>query len=316
MMGSFKQGGYMFNFKTLWLLLTSEKGEDGEEGQPAGEGAIGSVEGQGDQGASGAVPGAGQAEGQPAGQPAPLDPVALQTQLEEMKATLETLKGQSGATERNLASERKALEGMGLKVVRDTQGNVQVVPIKQANNNTRFTDEHKNKFYSYFPDQKSGESFLEMQKALVEDLLDERFSKYDKEKSTVSQFQEQRQQGIERMYQLFPNLNEKGGSFDKNFYDKANEIYMARYQNIPNGDLIAANEAAIELGIAPSSVAAANKEGFQRGQNVRKIVGGGQGSQAQGGQGGFRRLSFEEFKKLTPDQRAEYNKKEIESRGK
>ena len=123
------------------------------------------------------------------------------------------------------------------------------------------------------------------------------------------------------MYSLFPALNQKDGNFNKSFYEKADQILVERYWDkdhnkplFPNADLVAANEAAIELGIAPSAIAVAKKEGFQQAQQSKKIVGTAQGSQAQGGGGGFRKLDFPEYQKLNSDQRAEYDKKDIESR--
>lgn len=295
--------------KWLWLCLASQRGE--EEGQPSGSGK-GSAEGQG---AGQAVAEEQQAEEQV------VDVEALTKELNEYKTKHETLSGQSRATEQNLAATRRALEANGLRMVKDADGNVQVVPLARQSQGGRFTDEHKNKFFSYFPDQKSGEEFLSILDLMFGDRIDTGLKTFRGEMSKEQEFSVGRQQSIDRMYQIFPQLKQ-GESFNKAFYEKADRILVERYIDpktgnplFPSADLVAANEAAIELGIAPASVAAAEKKGFDKAKEQKKIVGSVQGSQAQGGQGGgFRKLSYEEYSKFTPEQKAEYDKKEIETR--
>lgn len=304
--------------KWVVSLLFSQRGEGEGEGDGSGEGA-GSGEGQGNQDASGQGDGQQGQQGQQGAAPT-LEQVMAE--LNQLKSSHETLKGQSGATERNLSSERKALEQMGLRVVRDADGNVQVLPIQKQQGGSRFTDEHKNKFFTYFPDAKQGEEFLNILNLLLEDHADRRFQHYDKTVSERQSFTSQRDESIGRMYELYPSLNQKDKGFNKAFYDRADAILAEKYwdrksnrPSIPNADLVAAHEAAIEMGIAPSSVEQAKKEGFEQGKNQRRIV-GVSGSRAAEGGGGFRRLEFEEYKKLTPEQREEYDKKEVETRGK
>lgn len=286
----------------LWLNLFSERGEGEGEGQ--GGSAEGSAEGQGGQD--------GVAEGQ--GKPA-VDVEALTRERDELKSKHDTLSGQSRATERNLAATREALKANGLQLAQDSDGNMRVMPIVQSRQGSRFTDEHKNKFFSYFPDSKSGEEFLNIVNLLLDDRLERGFKDYDGTLTKRQQYQSVQAESNGRMLSLWPSLNpEAKDSFNKAFYDKATEIWEKNYRNLPNGELIAANEAAVEMGIAPAAVVTAEKQGFQKGKESRKIVGNAQGSQGQSGGGGFKKLSFAEYSKLASDARSEYDKNEIESR--
>lgn len=296
--------------KWFWSLILSERGER-EEGAATAATGEGSDESQGDQGAG--------AEADQGGQET-VTLEQLQQQVNEYKTKHETLSGQSRATERNLSSMRKALETSGLRMVTDADGNVQVLPAARQQG-SRFTDEHKNKFFSYFPDAKSGEEFLNLLNLLQDEKLDTGFKKFRGDMSSEQQFYSSRGQSIERMNEVYPQLNPKSSDFNKAFYDKADSILTERYWDektnrplVPNADLIAAHEAAIEMGISPAIVAKAKAEGFDKGKESKKIVGTPQGSQSQGGGGGFRKLPFAEFSKLTPDQKEEYQKNEIEGR--
>ena len=74
-------------------------------------------------------------------------------------------------------------------------------------------------------------------------------------------------------------------------------------------------EEELELGIARGIVAKAKAEGFDKGKESKKIVGTAQGSQAQGGAGGgFKKLPFVEYSKLTTEQKEQYQKEEVEAR--
>jgi len=310
--------------KMIWLYLLSEKGEDEGEAQQGGS-AEGSDqgaqqdEGQQGQGDPNASPDQQGQQGEPAGQAEPSaeetpDAATLQAERDELARKHETLVGQSQATERNLAATRKALSDMGLKWAQDGDGNVVVVPISKSGKDSRFTDEHRSKFFSYFPSAEDGEGFLNLMNLLLEDFVGSKLTNYDKTLSQRQQFQLQQAEANERMINLFPSLDPKAKSFNRSFYDKATEIWEARYKKLPNGELLAANEASLEMGIAPSSVAQAKKEGFQKGKEQRKIVGSGQqGSHAQAS-GGFRKLSYEEYQKLSEDEREKYDLKEVESR--
>lgn len=310
-------------FKFLSLLLLSQRGEGEGEGGDGGAGGEGSDAGQGDPNAS-AGDGQQGAQGGAAASAPTLE--QLTAQFAELNSKYETLKNQSGATERNLSAERKALEGMGFRVVRDNEGNVQIMPAKTASK-SRFTDEHKSKFMSYFPDQQSGDGFLSLLDLMLQDRIDSGIQGYDKNVQQGRQFESARSQAIDRMFKLFPSLNAESKEFNKAFYDKADQILMERYMDketgrilIPHADLIAANEAAIELGIAPAAVAAAKKDGFLQGKNsAAKIVGSAQGSQSPagaGGSGGFRKITKEEYMKLPTEGRAKYDKDELANRGK
>jgi len=296
--------------KKMWLCILSQRGE--EEGEAASGSGEASVEGQGEQQAV--------AEGQSGEKPA-VSLEELQRQVDEYKSKHETLSGQSRATERNLAATRRALESSGFRLLTDSDGNVQLVPAAKQTQNSRFTDEHKNKFFSYFPDAKAGEEFLNIQRLLIEDMLDSGLKGFKGEMTKEQQFSSQRQDSINRMYQLFPQLDSKDKGFNKEFYDKADRILIDRYLDpktgqplIAHADLIAANEAAIELGISPASVVKAKAEAFEKGKESKQIVGTVKSSQAQGGGGGFKKLAFAEYSKLSQEQRAEYDKNDIQTR--
>ena len=298
-----------------WLLsiIFSERGE-GEGDDVSGSGG-GSAEG--DDGAQG--------DQETVAEGAQVKPVAdvdaLTRERDEWKGKHDTLTGQSRATERNLAMTREALKANGLQLVADSDGSMKVVPIVQSRQGTRFTDEHKNKFFSYFPDSKSGEDFLNLQALLIQDQLDNGFKAFRGQLSSEQSFFMQREASISRMNELFPSLNPKSAEFNKSFYDKADQILAEQYWDqrnnrplIANADLIAANQAAIEMGIAPVAVAKAKADGFQQGKDSKKIVGTPQGSQSSGGGGGFRKLAFEEYSKLSPDDKEKYQREEVLAR--
>jgi hypothetical protein len=301
--------------KMLWLTLLSERGgTEGIEGQ-GGE-TEGSVETQqADQAGSTEQDVQAQEQGQP------IDPNVLTKERDDWRTKHETLSGQARATERNLAATRRALEAKGFRMVQDSDGNVQLVPVSTQQSSSKFTDQHKAKFFSYFPDEKSGEGFLDILNVLLEDKQNNGFKSFREQMGKEQEFYSGRQQAIDRMFSLFPALNPKGTGFNKSFYERADQILLERYWDregnkplFPNADLIAANEAAIELGISPSTIAAAKKEGFDKARQNKTIVGTAQGSQSQTGTGGFRKLSFEEYQKLPMDKRQEYDRGEVESR--
>lgn len=303
-----------------WLtcLLFSQKGEDESKGQASGQGedsAVAVIQKQGDQNSSAQEPSQGQAgqEGQE-GQSQPTLEELIQ-ELENLKQSHEILKGQSGATERNLAAERKAIEAMGLKIVRDSEGNVQLLPQSQANKNSRFTNQHKTKFSSYFPDETSANGFLELMNLYLADFFEQNISQYDRTLFQRQQFMARRDESIKKMFQLYPSLNPEHESYNKVFYERADAILAEKYSRLPNGDLIAAHEAALEMGISPAAIQQAKAQGYQKAQTQRKIVGTVQGSQGQA-QTGFRKLSREEYLALSPEKREAYAKREIENRGK
>jgi len=301
-------------FKYLWLCLFSQKGEGEGEDNLDGQSAD-SDDSQGGQDASTDDDSQDDGQGQ-AGETQDDGTLAEMTQkLNDLQVQYETLKGQSSATERNLSAERKALETMGLKLVKDHDGNVSAVPIAKKGGQSRFTDEHKTKFSSYFPDADSAKNYLDLMNAWAEDFFADKIKNYDQTLTQRQQFQTVQTQSNNRMMDLYPALdaNSKEG-FNQSFYDKATEIWEANYKHLANGELIAANEAAIEMGISPAKVAEAKKAGYQQGKTSRKIVSSGQGSQSQGSSVGFKKLPFEEYSKLNPDKKKKYDTEEVAAR--
>lgn len=301
--------------KFLWLCLFSQRGE-GEENITNTGSSEDSDTSQGDQDTSSNQD--SQVEGQTYTDGTQDDGTLadLTSKYTQLQEQYEVLKGQATATERNLSSERKALESIGMKMVRDHEGNIQVVPIAKTGGKSRFTDDHRTKFSSYFPDEDSAKNYLSLMDAYMEDFFESRISNYDKKLTERQQFQLLQTQSNQRMLDLYPSLDINGNTYNESFYKKATEIWESNYRNLPNGELIAANEAAIEMGISPQKIIEAKKTGYQQGKTSRTIVSSSQGTQSGASSGKFKRLSFEEYSKLTPEQKDKYDNEEVLSRRK
>lgn len=295
-------------FEFLKEIFLSEDG--GTEGQEGGsqEGGEGNQEGQSEAGL-------GEEQQQGEGEQNQDQQPNWEEKLNEITSKFESLRGKTTQTEKNLAATRQAIEQMGLRWVSDAQGNVHIIPAGKEQSQSRFTNDHRSKFASFFPNQEQAESFLGLLNAYLQDFIQPEFSKFDTQLQQRQAFITQRDNANERMINLYPSLDTKGEGFNKAFYDKATEIWESQYRHLPNGELIAANEAAIEMGIAPASVMKAEKQGFEKGKQSRQILSPAKGTQTSGQGGGFRKLAFDEFSKLSSDEKKAYNLKEIENRG-
>jgi len=323
----------MWFLKWIYQILLDEQGDSPAAGG-AGQGEPPAGSGQGEPPGAGEGEGGGGQGGEPPATPAFGDFGDTPKTLEEATALLEniygehtklkpefeTLKGKTTATERNLALTRKALEGAGIRVVPDEEGNVRLEVVNQPaqEKKMRFSDAHKQLF---------DEKVLEALRYLIQDEFDGGFDTREKTRMEgarkLQMFNNFYDQAADLMFSHFPQLNgnwdAKGNStnqtFDKAFHDKVMERAREKYCDPrgrltnPQGELLAALEIAKELGITAQIVNQAKAEGFQQGQAGKKILGpvvsGKKGAVKTG------KLSFDEYQKLSPEEKVEYDKKQV-----
>ncbi len=323
----------MLNFLNLLFLIFVETRAEGEAGQ--GE-APEAGQGEAPESEAGANVGDGQGEGSPQGgqTTAPGKPRYgdfgdnpsvddIYSKYQEVVGKVTDYEGKiakMSATERNLSTLRKTLEGYGVKILSDNQGNVQLIPddSKNQKRQSKFTDQHKAIFEE--PVLKAIEALIEDRFAdFFEKSFDDRFkSTYQRQHEQAVQLHVARQQANTTMVKMFPQLMAKGQdgndnpAFNSAFYAKATEIWQnnPEYRNNPKGELFAAVEAAAELGITAMAVSAAKKEGFIKGQESKKVIGPvssgtGQSKVAAG------KLSKAEYLSLSDAERLAYDKKNL-----
>jgi len=308
-------------FKFLWFVLTGEKGEVVEG--DAGAGDQGNAEGAADAGTQGDSD-AGADAGQDAG--AKVEPKygefgdapTVDDVFNKYKGIAEkhkVLTGQAGATEKNLAMLRKTLERYGLKVEPGEDGNLNLSTVRQEpqKRQAKFAKEHEALFDG---------KVLEAIKALVEDsfenFYEQRTTKSRTELAQQREFNNARIHSVNQMFKLFPQLDGKWGEdekptnteFDAEFHKRAEDIWKEKYAKDPAGELKGAIDAAIELNIPAKLVAGAEKTGFIKGKENKKILGTvipkGQGA-PQG-----KKLSQAEYLKLDPQAREKYDKEQLQ----
>ena len=291
----------------LWQLLLDQRGEqDGQDAPPSGDAG-----GQGDASPDGGQPSgdAGQGDTPPAkpkygdfGDSPTVDDIF--TAFNQQKAEFDNFRKKAGLTEGNLGKLRQTLESAGIVIGEDGK-----LRSKEGTGEkkTRFTDTHKALF---------DPRVLEAMQFFIEDMLDNRLTTFSERTRQQQTYDRIYSESVERMFQLYPtlrkNVNGKTNpEFNQVFFDRANEILQQRYARLPNGDLVAAHEAAIELGISPIAVEKAKVEGFNQGQQSKRVLGpvkssGQQAAKVAG------RLSKEEYLKLSPEEKAEYDKKTMD----
>ena len=301
----------MYLLKLLISILFSQLGEgEGEEGGDAGQGGAPA----GDEGGEGKAPGAEGEEGAEGGEGAAKDPKygqfgdepdvdAMYQALQDAASGLEGLKSKTTQTEKNSASVNKALESSGLKILTDGDGNVTLVPNVDSatKRESRFKDSHKELFEP---------NVLEAIQHLVADGLDGFRDEMRSASGARTKFQQAQIDSNNQMIKLYPQLDAGGDQYDQAFYDKATELWQGdpQLKKNPKGELMAASLAAAELGISPLAVQKAKKAGYQQGSEGKKILGPA-GQHDKAGGGGVRHLSKEEYLKLSPDEREDYDKK-------
>lgn len=294
----------------LWKLLLDERGEDPGQGDSPG------ASGEG-QSSSGGDPNDQAGDGSPEEPEGGVAKVVTPKYGEfgdtptvddvfgaygKTKTDFDNFRKKAGLTEQNLGKLRQTLSTAGIEISEDGQLRLKEGAGKPK---TRFTDSHKSLF-----DQK----VLEGIQFLMDDMLDNRLNSFSQRTRQEQAFSQTLSRSIDKMYQLYPSIQKEIGGktnpeFNQAFFDRADEILQERYRNLPNGDLIAAHEAAIELNISPITIEKAKREGFDKGVGAKKILGparpGGQKTSPAG------KLSKEEYLKLSPEEKSEYDKKSI-----
>lgn len=308
----------MYLLKLLFYTLLDIRGDDEQEVVvEAGQGEA-PIEGQGEAPSEKAQ---SQEEAQPKygrfGEKPNVD--EMFQALQELEGKHDGLTKKTGQTEKNLASLRKAAESTGLRVLQDSYGNVQLVPAKKETSSEkqrRFTAEHKtklSKFFSGDDPSAAADEFLSILNLYLQDHSDDTISNYDKRILARQQFQRARDTSNDRMLKLYPQIDEENDSFDKSFFERATEIYHADYETHPQGELIAATQAAAEMGISPITLRKAEAKGFEKGKETKTILAPvGQGSKGKGSGKGFKELSKEEYLKLDDESREKYNKEKLQ----
>jgi hypothetical protein len=242
------------------------------------------------------------------------------------KKELDIAKGKQTATERNLSSVRKLLESSGVRIVHDENGQprLEVAAPEETKRQRRFSDEHKKKLAGFFDRPEAVDAFLETVKPYIEDLFEDSYTgreKMSKEtQAKTRQFVQERTKANTRMIKLFPMLDGKfdGGKstnplFSQPFYDRATEIWQTEYKNNPHGELLAALDAADELGIQQAVIQAAKAEGVKMGKDGKKIL-STVSSSGKVAPGALTTMTQAQYLALPPEKREEYDQKALENK--
>ena len=331
-------------FKILLSFLLDRRGDTPGQGAPPGNAGQGNAPaggpggsagaGDGGAGAPGGDGGAGGGAGAGDGAGAPAAPEAPKygkyATPEALWTAHQALVGKTTQTEKQFSGLRKSLEAMGFTAEPDPQtGEFRFVEKKQPNapaKTKRFTDAHKAMF-----DEPVLQAIDARAQDLLEEMIEGKFSEYEnrgRERQTTMQ---QKIEAGNKLVKLFPGLQIPEGAknvegawvfkdgkpdpnFNAEFYERATEIWKenkAYYQH-PQGELYAAMEAAIELGVAPTAIGAAKAAGFKAGTENKKILGpadgGGQKRDIKPGS-----LTKEQYLELSPEEREKYDKTALQA---
>jgi len=222
------------------------------------------------------------------------------------------------------AALKKQLGTLGVKVVKE--GNELRLVIDESKKPTekqkRFTEEHMGQFGAYFDKPESGKAFYELLKLAVQDLIDDgvegHFTQREKIYSTAVAFKRAERETEEFIKKVYPDADPDKEDFPETgtpLFNRAKEIYDANedYGRHPKGQLWAVHEAAIELGIAPQAITKAKAEGRKEAIENKRILnkmGGGE----KGGGGVVGEMSNEDFIKMTPTQRREWQQNQMKKK--
>lgn len=330
-------------FKLFWKVILDERGDDqpagddgaapadgGQGGSDAGAGDgsdIGGDGGQGDDTLPATTPKYGDFGDTPKTQE---EALALLDKIygehTKVKPEYDNLTKKAGLTEKNLANTRKALQAVGLRAVQDTDGNIRLEALEQKKQERqkRFTDTHKQQFASFFKTPKDAEDFLSIMSLLVQDNVDDQYETRNQESTrhqrAIQAYSKMATHANTLMLEYFPMLNVqeyKDGkstnpNFNEAFYDRATEIWESEtapdgipYKRKPEGELLAAMQAARELKIPLQQIIAAKKEGVEAGKAGKKIIGPVDGKGAGGARKG--KLTAEEYKVLSLEDKKKYD---------
>jgi hypothetical protein len=312
-------------WKIFWSILFDERGEDAPEG---GQGDAPVNDGQGK-----APEPEGEAKTPKYGEfgDAPTVDQLFEAfqgktkEFEKLNGTITDYKGKLTATQRNIAAIREALEGSGLKVLQDDSGKISLTVAEKAQKREpKFSRDHEKLFEP---------PVLEAIKNLIEDVLGSRLEDYDKgvegkfdnfyksRRESIVKYNKEKVSSNQKLRTLFPQLmeNKSDGTanpdFNKDLYELATEIWEGNetLKKSPRGELDAVIEAAVQLGIAPSSAQAlekAKKDGYVEGKTSKKIL-GPVNTKAQKSSGQGKKLSREEYDKLSDDKKREHDAEQI-----
>jgi hypothetical protein len=327
--------------KLMWFLKTillDQCAENEGAGAGAGDGSGAGDGGDGQGGApengQGGAPGAGDDQdagdgnGAGAGQGSQQPVFGKYKTAEELWQAHQDLTKKTSQTELNTAKLRKTLESAGIKIGQDDDGNTILIPVENKKERTKkFSDEQKKKLGMYFGDDpekgvESAQGFLSLMQPFIEDLLEDQFytreKAYNQRNSQVSQFRKTQDSSNNRMLKMFPQLvlgsdDRPNEQFNESFYNRATEIWKntPEYMKDARGELLAALDAADELGIVANVIKQAKQEGVKFGQQNKKVLvpaGGGQGKVSQNGKA----VSKAEYLAMTPDQRDAHDRAQLQ----
>lgn len=313
-------------FKVLFSMLSDVRGET--DGDTSGQATSAPDKGQADTAPEGTAEAVETTDSPDKGQ---VSDGEQQTQAQidineynQMKARYEAMMGKMSATERNLASLRQAAEKNGMKPLRDDDGNVHFVPLTKTEKDRvkKFNDEHRQKLSSFFvsddPEvsKRSANDFLgtisPYLEDTLEDMLERREAQREQERTAQEQLKQAHDNAWEKAKLLYPQVVSTGKEYDKVLFERANQIFVERYSQNPSGELYAVIDAAQELGVNQRQIEQAKVAGVNDGKKNRQILGSPQGNTGKQGTSGFKPMPYDEYKKLTPEKKAEYQKAELE----
>ncbi|MCD6346466.1 MAG: hypothetical protein J7L96_03500 [Bacteroidales bacterium] len=308
-------------FKTLFSILMNQTGEyesgtgEGGQGEGAPESGQGTAPAEGEEGEAGTgeeTPPAESKYGDFGDNPSVDD---VYNQFTQRNQEYEALKGKTSATEKNLANLRKSVEGTGMKIMTDSSGNIHIIPKAEKTegsqkSETLFSDEHAKLFDQPVLDA-INKLIADRVKAAIKDYDSTRFTEKDAVYNERTSFQRKSGESRTSMLKFYPQLA-AGKERDTAFHARATEIWEASYKHMPNGELIAAHEAAQELSIAPKQLMVAKKEGYEQGKAGKKVLGPVGGGQQNNNSGKFQKLSKADYLKLSSEDKDAYNLKALE----
>ena len=297
----------------LWFLLMDERGENDPSGAGAGSQPPAAV-GEGNEPPVGeGQPGEGAGEGKepPITEPKYGEfgdnptPDQIFEAYGKTQKKFNDFRIKAGLTEKNLAQTRQFLKSVGLV----EQDGKWVMPYKENSQErkTRFTEDHKKLFHP---------QVLSAIDAYVKDMIEEAFSGYGRQQLEQQKWQSTLNKSIDRMYKLYPMLQSEingnpNPNFNKELNDRATEILndpTSGYTNLANGDLLAAHEAALELGVSPITIEKAKIEGANNAKGNKRIIGAAGGGGKPGIMG---KLTREKYMALNPEDKKIYDAKQV-----
>lgn len=239
---------------------------------------------------------------------------------QELSASLENMKGKTTRTEQSLHALRQAAERTGMKTVYDDAGNAFFLPSQEKKGREPlFTDDHRKQLNQFFtaegmsPEElnASTDRYMNVMSALIQDKIDgffyDREQKQQQEKQAQQQFQSARDAAWDKAVTLYPSLNSKGEGFDKNFYALTEQIWAEKYSDNPTGDLLAAIDAANQLGVGQRQQMQDKRQAFDRGRQSKTVVAPSVSAPVKSAG----KLSYDEYRALSKEDQEAYDRKQL-----